>query len=155
MDSHKWQLPLAFGVLGFLFSSRKWIFFMNSLNPLVGMIVYYIILIFTIGLLEYFGLIIAGIKFESINQTIGTVLIIFSFFILVNWESCYINMITQGNCNLSNVYLQSEDGAVYYLWSKLTNNINLLRILTFVITPVLLTFIGQNMITGKITIAPF
>lgn len=155
MNSHKWQLPLAFGILGFLFSSRKWILFMNNLNPLTGMVVYYIILTVTLILLEYFGLIIAGIKFESINQTLGTILIIFSFFILVNWESCYINVVTKGNCDMSNVYLQSEDGAVYYLWSKLTDNINLLRILTYIVTPVVLSFIGQNMITGKITIGLF
>lgn len=129
---------------------------MNSNSPFVGLLIYYFILTVTVLILEYFGLIIAGIKFGNFNQTIGTMLIIFSFFIIINWESCYINTITKGNCdNVSNVYLQSEDGAVYYLWSKLFTNVNIIRLFTYIITPFILSIIGVSMITQKINLFPF
>lgn len=149
-------LPFVLAFLGFIFSTRKWILFLNKLNPLNGLLIYYTILTLIIVTLEYFGLIIAGITFKSISQTIGTMLIIFSFFIIVCWESCYINTVIDGNCdNVSNVYLQAEDGAVYYVWSQFFNNIEILRILTYIVTPFVLSAIGQNLITGKVVISPF
>ena len=149
-------LPFLFGFLGILFSSKTWILFMDKLNPVQGLIIYYIILIITILLLEYFGLVIAGVRFLSVNQAIGTILIVFSFFILVNWTSCYISYVTKGNCdNISNIYAQSEDGAVYYLWSKLTDDPAVSRWLTYVLTPMVLSFIGMNLITNKIVLTPF
>lgn len=150
---NKLLLPLIFALLGFLFTTRRWILFMDSLNPFYGLITYYTIITITVLLLEYYGLVISDIKYDSFYQTIGTLMIIFSFFILVNWASCYINTVTKGKCDkkdMSNVYLQSEDGATYYLWSRLTDNANLCRILTYCVTPFALTFIGQNMIIGKI-----
>jgi hypothetical protein len=44
--------------------------------------------------------------------------------------------------DVSNVLYQSEDGAFWYLWSFLTSNFEVLRILTYVITPFILTLIG-------------
>lgn len=157
MDHYnKLSLPIAFGILGFLHSSRPWILFMDKLNPFQGLIVYYTILIITILILEHAGLVIAGINFESFNQAFGTIMIIFSFFILIRLESCYINYIIKGDCkDVSNVYLQSEDGAVYYLWSKLTDNHEIAKLLTYVLTPVVLSFIGMNLITEKVVLTPF
>lgn len=149
-------LPLVFAILGFLFSTRTWIMFLDGLSPLNGLLIYYFILTTTIICLEYMGLIIAGIKFDSMRHTIGSIMIIFSFFIVVTWTSCYINMVTKGQCDkISNIYLQSEDGTVYYLWSFLFSNIEVLRILTYVVTPFVLSFIGQQLITQKVTISPF
>ena len=153
MNSKQYTLPFAIAIIGYLLTTRKWILFMNKLNPFTGLIVYYTILTITVLLLEYFGLIIAGIKFESFGHTIGTMMIIFAFFITVNWESCFVNMVTKGSCKeVSTVFLQSEDGATYYLWSKLTSDINKLRLLTYVVTPFVLTLIGVNLITEKVTI---
>lgn len=145
------RLPIVFAALGFLFSSRTWIKHLDALSPISGLIIYYIILTTVVLLLEYFGLIVAGIKFDSLSHTIGTMLIIFSFFIIVSWESCYVNTITKGDCDgVSTVYLQSEDGATYYFWSLFTSNIELARILTYVITPFVLTLAGQFLITRKV-----
>jgi len=152
----KIYLPIVFAILGFLFSARPWILFLDGLSPLNGLLIYYFILTITIILLEYFGLIIAGIKFDSLRHTIGSMLIIFAFFIVVTWTSCYINMVTKGQCSqISNIYLQSEDGTVYYLWSFLFKDIDTLRLLTYVITPFVLSFIGQLLITRKVSISPF
>ena len=105
-------LPVIFAVLGFLFSTRTFIKNYNKLPPYGGLILYYTILTIVIITLEYFGLIIAGIEFMNFRHTVATLLIVFSFFIIVDWESCYINIVTEGNCNnVSNIYFASEDGA--------------------------------------------
>jgi hypothetical protein len=38
------KLALLIGIIGYLFSSRTWLLFMNKLNPLEGTIVYYVII---------------------------------------------------------------------------------------------------------------
>lgn len=148
-----WNLAFIFAIMGFIFTTRTWLKTLDKLNPIYGLIIYYIIITSFVILLEYFGLVISGIKYSTSWQTIGTILIIFSFFIVVSWESCYVNTITKGNCDdVSNVYLQSEDGAVYYFWSYFTDNLSARRILTYVVTPFILTIIGQSLITQKVTL---
>ena len=105
-------------------------------------------------------LIVHGTKFDTNLQVLGVMLIIFSFFIIFDWESCYVDDVVYDKkkseivCGkVSNIYLGSEDGAVYYLMVKLTNgNIALSRILTFVVVPFILTFLGILLIQRKLTI---
>jgi hypothetical protein len=154
----KLKLPFAFALIGFLLSTRRWILFLNRLSPVKGLIVYYTLVTITVMILEYFGLVIGDQKFTSINHTIGSIMIIFSYFILVNWESCYINMVVNNKCDdkeMSNIFVQSEDGSVYYLWSKLTTDLNKLRYLTYVLTPFVLSFIGGMLITEKVSLSVF
>ena len=86
---------------------------------------------------------------------IGIVLIVFAFFITMNWQSCYVKAVTGKKCDNSMVYLESEDGIVYYLWSKVFTNLGVLRIMTYVVTPMTLAFIGTFLITEDVTITPF
>lgn len=152
----KLLLPLIFAFLGFIFSTRKFLKTYDKLPPYAGLILYYIILTATLLALQYFGLIIGGIKFNSWKHTIGSMLIIFSFFIIFDWESCYVNIVTKGKCNsdeISNIYMASEDGAVYDLWSKVIKDINTCRIMTYVITPFVLSVIGiLFLIEGPVTL---
>lgn len=140
-------LPLVLGFLGFIFSTRLWIKSYDKLPPYGGLVVYYIILTITVILLEKLGLIVGGIQLSGFSHTIGTMLIIFSFFIIFDWESCYINIVTKGKCeqkDISSIYFASEDGAVYDLWNRVfRNKHNLNRILTYVLTPLLLSLIGM------------
>lgn len=139
-------VPLFFSLFGFVFTSRKFLLFYDKFPPYGGLVFYYFILFFTILFLQYIGLEIGGIKYTDWKHTIGTMLILFAFFIVVDWESCYINIVTKGSCNkeqFSNIYLASEDGAVFDLYSRIfpkKNNLN--RILTYVITPFILGVIG-------------
>lgn len=153
------HLSICLAVLGFLLTTRKFLTWYNNRNPLTGLLIYYTILITAILILQHFGLIIAGIQFNTWRHLLGTILIMFSFFIVVSWESCYINQVTRGNCNnVSTIYLASEDGAVYYLWSKLfplAKDHERNRILTYIVTPFVLSLIGSFLITEKIEIGPF
>lgn len=151
----KWFLPVMLAVMGFLFSSRTYILWLDKQNPFVNLVLYYTILIVTLYILQKAGLIISGIEFNSMRHLIGSILIIFSYFLIIDWESCYINIVTKGSCeSISNIYLGSEDGAVYYLWNKIIKNVETLRIMTYVVTPLVLSFIGANLITEKVYISP-
>lgn len=147
------KLALLFGLLGALFSTNVWIEFLDSLSPGKGLIVYYTLIYISVYLLSLTGLVIGHSRIENPIHTLGVVMILFSFFIIFNWESEYINIITRKEYNrskVSEIYLQSEDGATFDFFYKLTNNLDWSRILTFIITPIILTFIGGLLITGHV-----
>lgn len=143
----------AFALLGYLFSSRKFILFLNSLNPFQGLLFYYLQLFVTLEILQYFGLVIGGVKMTDFSQTIGELLIVFAFFILVDQESEWVAQVVGDKEGKKKdypvVYTQAEDGAVYYLWSTyVTKSPETVRFLTFVLTPVVLVAIGLYLTGG-------
>jgi hypothetical protein len=129
---------------------------MNGLNPLAGLGIYYAVVFATILLLQVFGLVVGGTKFSGPLTAIGGVLVVFSFFIIFNQTSCYINETVNGQCDttkVSQVYQQSEDGAVYWLWSKAfpgdsAEQLQLRRVMTYVVTPFILTALGVLLIVA-------
>jgi hypothetical protein len=144
------SLAISIAIMGFVLSSREWILFLNSLDPVQGLFVYYVILYSSLTVLSYLGLVIFNIKIKNPIQTFGLILITFAFFITVDWESPYIQLITKGNVeNASTIFYQSEDGATWYFWSNVVGvkNIETLRLLTFVLTPFLLCLIGSYLVT--------
>ena len=74
---------------------------------------------------------------QSFRQTIGEIFIIFSFFILFNFESEYVQYVVnkENIPKCTQVYTQSEDGTVYYLVNKFVKDPRKSRIITFVIIP--------------------
>lgn len=155
------KFPLVMGVLGFIFSSRPWILFMDKNTPQVGLVIYYSIIFLAILFLQHIGLVVADMPFDSIQHAFGTLLIIFSFFIIFDWESYYITLVTHNESTqstqstqpppqISNVYLQSEDGAVFDFWynvMKLTPEQS--KTMTYIITPAVLSLLGMILIRGK------
>jgi hypothetical protein len=144
-------LPLSFAIIGYLVTTKYFLTFLNGLDPVRGLTVYYLIVSCAIILLEYIGLIIADVHFNSFYHFLGTLLLNFSFFTIVIWSNCYVAEITKGICttapgNISNIYLNTESGASYYLWSKITDDIRTRRILTFIITPFVLSILGLILI---------
>lgn len=151
----EFMLAIVFGILGFLFSMREWILFLDSLNPFQGLVVYYIILYVSLLILSKLGLIIYKFKIENPIQVFGALLITFSFFIIVDWESPYIQAITGRSYDtnaISQVYFQCEDGAVWWVYENIfkITDIGMLRILTYVITPFILSLIGALLISRKV-----
>lgn len=156
MDKHIGNyitFPLFLGVIGWVFSSKTWLMFLNNLDPPVGLAVYYLIIFVTLLFLQHIGLVIADLPFNSLNHAIGTILIIFSFFVVFDWTSYYVTQVTQGEhaAPPSRVYLQSEDGAVYYVWNTLAGlPIQQARFMTYVVTPITLSILGLILIKGNI-----
>jgi hypothetical protein len=139
--------------MGFIFSSRGFILSLDKLSPLNGLIIYYIILYSSLYFLSRLGLTVFGIKIFAPAQMVGLLLITFAFFIVVDWESSYINIVTRGSAeNISPVYFQSEDGSVWSLWSSVTKDVEALRLLTYVVTPFLLALAGGLLVSGRIFI---
>ena len=114
---------------------------------LIYMTLFYVILL----VLSKANLVIFKFSIKSPLQVLGVLLITIAFFIIINWESPYVNLVTGRIVeNTSQILYQSEDGATWYLWSKFTQNNQILRLLTFVITPFLLTIAGSLFIEKKI-----
>lgn len=172
MDSVYVWFPLTFAALGFIFSSRPLILTLNTLNPFQGLVVYYTIIFITLEVLQYFGLIIGGIKIGSFTQTLGEMMIIFAYFIIFDMESAWIQDVvneSRGNnetvtkkasrkdtslgdqaLDCPNVYLQAEDGATYYLVGRVVANKEHARYITFVLIPALLAAAGLWLTRGRV-----
>jgi uncharacterized membrane protein len=156
-------LPIILAILGYLSTTTLVINFLNTLTPFQGLIYYYTQLFIVMSILQYFGLVIGNIKITDYFQTIGELLIIFAFFIVVNNENGYIqhivdlstnsNKISPENNTCSNIYFQSEDGATYYLISKYVTNPNNIRLITFVFLPFILSYIGIKLINKKVSLS--
>ena len=145
-------LAVLFAVIGFFFSTHELISWMSTLNPAEGLVVYYAIIYGTLFILSKLDLVVFGEKIESGTQILGLVLIMFAFFILVDWESAYVQYVVRGNFDVAVNYIQSEDGAIFYLWQQILPNatVETWRLLTFVFTPFILVLIGSLFVSEKI-----
>lgn len=146
-------LPIIFALLGFVFSSKQFIRNYNKLSPYTGLLVYYAILFIVIWVLQRVGLVIGGESFTSLRHAIGSMFVIFAFFVIVDWESCWVNYVTKNHCDenkVSNVYMMSEDGALFDLWSKVFKNKNTVRLFTYVLSPFLLCLIGLALLNTHV-----
>lgn len=151
-------LPIIFALLGFITSSDQWLLFLNKLNPFQGLLIYYFIIFITIFILQHCGLIIGDHKMQSFQQSIGQVLIIFSFFIIFNFTNQYIQWVVDNKNetkseNCTGIFNQSEDGSVYYLINSRLQNPRLSRYVAFMAVPFVLSMIGIFLLTEKIEIS--
>jgi hypothetical protein len=147
------SLAVAIAVLGFAFSAREWLLFLDSLDPFKGLIVYYVILYVCLYILSRLDLVVFGFKIKDAMQTLGLLMITFAFFICVDWESPYVQFATGRNVEgISPVLFQSEDGAVWFLWQSALPwlSVDALRLLTYVVTPLLLALVGGLLVSGKV-----
>lgn len=153
ITAKEFYLAIAFAIIGFLLTTRLFLNTLEGLNLFLGFIVYYSIIFLTIFILSKLDLVIFGLKIENFSQKIGLIFITFSFFILVNLESPYVNIVTHGTAeNVSNIYFMSEDGLVWGFWSLMFNNVTLLRVLTFMVTPFILTLLGGLLVSEKLEV---
>lgn len=146
------QSALVFAFLGYVFSSRKFVVFLNTLSPTQGLIFYYFQLFVTLQVLQYLGLVVGGVKIASTMQTIGELFVIFAFFILVDQESRWVQVVIQEDTKQEQrcpqLYLQSEDGATFEFWSCWFDP-DTARVLTFIVTPAILVSIGTYLMGFK------
>jgi hypothetical protein len=131
-----------FAILGLLFSTKTYITFLHTVNPVLGLLFYYTILYIVIYILHNFGLTIGKTHLDTHLHTIGSIFILFSFFIVFGWESEYMCKSINKDCGPK----QSEDAAVYHIWYLITNDIHKARILTYAVTPFTLVIIGSLLI---------
>jgi len=143
-------LAVALAIGGFILSSREFILWLNQYNPLQSLFIYYLMMYSALYVLAKFGLVIYKFKIDSPTKVLGLMMITFAFFIIIDWESCYINEVITGSCsNMSNIYFGSEDGATWWFWSVYMGitNIEYLRLLTYVFTPFALSLLGAYLVS--------
>jgi len=147
----QFMLPIVFALMGFLFSTRRYITTVDKLPPHIGLLVYYTILTIIVLALQRCGLVIGDTEMTSWRSSIGSMFIVFAFFITIAGGSCYVNYITKGHCNdISNIYFSSEDGAVYHLWDKLfPGKHSRNRLLTYIFTPFVFTSLGVLLLSTE------
>ncbi|MEM3361407.1 MAG: hypothetical protein QXV85_09430 [Candidatus Bathyarchaeia archaeon] len=146
-------LALAFALMGFALTSRGWLLFLDGLNPLQGLVVYYLILYVSLYMLSRLDLVVFGFKIKDPLQTLGLLLITFAFFICVDWESPYVQLVTSRSVeNVSPVLFQAEDGAMWFLWQNVlpAAGVETLRLLTYVATPFALALVGGLLVSEKV-----
>jgi hypothetical protein len=146
-------LAVIVGFMGFFLTVQPFLLFMNAMNPLVGFAIYEGMLFLILYLLGRGGLVIFKIKIENLSQTIGLYLITFATFITIDWTSGYIQYVATGSfAGVNNIYVQSEDGVTWYLWRLLlpmASAIQVVHMLTYVVTPVCLCLLGAYLVKGK------
>jgi hypothetical protein len=155
-------LAVIFAVLGFLLTEALFISWLNSLTDLEGFAFYEALILIFIYALSFIGLTIHNKKVTGIRQAVGLWLIVFAFFILVDWTSCGIGIVTQTgtwtnptitsqSCTsiVPSIYTQSEDGVVWNFWAMIVNSTYLDRLLTYVITPFALVLVGGLLAKGR------
>jgi hypothetical protein len=146
-------LAVILAFMGFILSSHQWILFLSGLTPLEGLIIYYIILYGALYVLSKMDLVVFGLKIDDPVKTFGLLLITFAFFVTVNWENPYVQLVTMGTTQgASPVFYGSEDGAVWFVVSQFVSDVWLCRMITFVAVPFLLTILGGILVSGKIKI---
>ena len=104
-------------LLAIIFTNKYAIILLNKLNPLLGFIVYYIIIYGSLVILSYFGFIVFGVKIKNPMQIIGTGLVLFVFFLIFDLENAYVSYVL--NVNVPQIYYASESGVTVWLWQHI------------------------------------
>lgn len=141
------------GMLGFFITTSKYINFLNGLNPPYGyflnLIGFYVIILVA----SYLGLTFIGFKLDKWYNAFGLFFITYAILLVTSLNSPYANLKLYDSVNgISQIYFQSADGAVWYLWDKIFNKVWLLRILTYIFTPFVLTLFGAFFVKKQVTL---
>ena len=98
-------------------------------------------------------LVVFGFKIEDPLETIGLLLVSFSFFATINAESAYIQIVTSGSVgNVSSIFFQAEDGVLWWFWNSIVGitDIERCRFLAFVLSPFIIALTGLGIVSQKI-----
>lgn len=153
-------LSIVFALLGAVFVSNFFISFLTKLNAVLGVIFSYGLYFVLILILSRLGLVIMSIKLKSPVRFFGMLLITMGLIIIMSWgnivnlETCAL---AQEGCNPTN--FQSIDGLFYSLYSAIIGvntalKLNLIKVMTYIITPFVLSFTGGLMTKGAPEVSP-
>jgi len=154
-------LAVAIGVIGFVFSTRTWLLFLNGLNVVLGCLVYYIVLYAMLLIFSKLKLIIFAPKIGNVRGTVGLVLLTFALFVTVSSENPYAQYITTGSFGgASPIFFQTEDGITWLFVTQVLAvlgivHIELARIFAFSIVPALVALVGLSLIGGRVKLNGF
>lgn len=148
-------LAVMIALMGYFLYSSSAIIWLSKLTIFQGWLLYNVLYIISIYTLSKMGLTIFGMRITTLSQTLGLYLITTAFYMTINWESAYVNLVTKGTSEgVSEVYWQTDDGLSWYSVNKYIPNLELeqARIIAFVVIPFILALIGGYLLTGRIRI---
>jgi len=165
---NEWLLVIALTTLAILMRLPATIRGLNNFSPIAGFLLYYGILYLLLLGLSTMGLIKYGKNndedlFSRLKKSVGISILLFSFFMVVNYTSpfeLYANtgnieqLATQSMSSDHNIIYQSEDGATWSAWSHIITPNTTLKVwivwaLTFPITVFTTALIGVLFLEKK------
>jgi hypothetical protein len=136
------RLAATFAVLGFVFTSKQWLQWLNKYNPETGLIIKHTIILLSIYILAWSD---PYIKFVHHHQAIGVLLLYVTFVMIFNYQSEWIK-----DVKAEKVEEQTFDGVVYHRSKQIPNiEPQMARIVSFVIIPFILVIIGSQLVHRK------
>lgn len=150
-------LAIILGMMGFIFTTNMFTKFLNSLNPIVGLAIYYLFFFVMVIILSKMDLIILAFQVKNWSRVVGMFLITMAFVIILSWGNYSIfstnAMLPPDQQTAGNVIYQSMDGVLWWGYSSLfvpntPFKLGLVRILVYVLSPFLLVLSG-GLLMGK------
>jgi hypothetical protein len=133
------RLAATFAILGFVFTSKQWLHFLNKYNPEMGLIIKHSVILLSIYILAWSD---PYIKFVHHHQALGVLLLYMTFVLIFNYQSEWIE-----DVKAENVEEQTFDGVVYHRSKQIPNiEPQMARIVSFVIIPFILVIIGSKLV---------
>jgi len=139
--------------MGFLFSTRDWLLFLNGLNVWQGFLVYYIVFYGTLLALAKLDLIVFKFNVSDIQGTFGLLLVFFAIAATINWTNPYIQWVMTGSFSgATGIFYQAEDGVCWMLANQVLGiqDVEKARLVAFSVIPAIVAFIGLAMVKGKV-----
>ena len=121
ITNREWLLVGFIILMGWFFSMKDTILKFDSMSANQLFLISYAVLYGFLYIASKYhgGIIIWNFQIKHPLQVFGTVLIIFSVFLVTTWENPYIQYVTKGNFDgISNIFYATEDG---YLGKKVEN----------------------------------
>lgn len=134
------KLALLIAASGLLFTSRAWLNFLHKFEPETGLLLKNVVVLFLIFIMH----VIDPSVSVPHNRAVGIFLIYMAFMMIFNYQSDWIK-----ESGSSNVEDQTVDGAVYHR-ARTTFNLNpeMSRLITFVLVPFVLVFVGSRLMNN-------
>ena len=144
MTHQSLRLASAVAAAGFIFTSRPWLRWLNTLSPEVGLLVKNVIIFLIVYGLHVF---VDGVGTPHV-QALGILLVYTGFTLVFNYQSRWIE-----EAGTTEVEKQTPDGAMYErARTTLGLSPDTARILAFVVVPFVLVLIGSKLNRGTIRI---
>jgi hypothetical protein len=145
MTHQSLRLASAIAAAGFIFTSRPWLRWLNTLSPEAGLLVKNVIIFLIVYGLHVF--VDGGVRPPHV-QALGLLLVYTGFMLVFNYQSRWIE-----EASAPEVEKQTPDGAMYErARTTLGLSPDAARILAFVVAPFVLVFVGSHLRRGTIRI---
>jgi hypothetical protein len=136
------RLASAIAAAGFIFTSRPWLRWLNTLSPEVGLLVKNVVIFLIVYGLHVF----VGVVGKPHVQALGVLLVYIGFTLVFNYQSRWIE-----EAGTPEVEKQTPDGATYErARTTLGMSPDAARLFTFVFVPFVLVLVGSHLKRGVI-----